>query len=141
MLKSVLAITVPLALLGAPLSGLDAEDEDSARSDAYDAMLGCAAFHTIESTSSSGDAAAAQKAVAYDFAGVAARLAPDGRTETANADLEKRLTDYRAKLDTGDVREMAEEWTALDSACRELYPVRDAVVKALAAEPAADPER
>ena len=101
MLKSVLAITVPLALLGAPLSGLDAEDEDSARSDAYDAMLGCAAFHTIESTSSSGDAAAAQKAVAYDFAGVAARLAPDGRTETANADLEKRLTDYRAKLDTG----------------------------------------
>lgn len=124
-----------LALIAAPLVAQD----QSERSDAYDAMLGCAAFHTIESTRAGSDAAEAQLAIAYDFAEVAAGLAPDGQVATANADLETRLTKYRKDLDTGDVREMAEEWTIMESACRELYPLRGAIGRALViTEPVAD---
>jgi hypothetical protein len=101
--------------------------DDSERAEAYDAMLGCAAFHTIESSAKKGDEAEAQLAIAYDFAGVAAKLSPDGQSVTANADLEMRLTEYRAALDSGDVRDIAEDWTNLESACRELYPVRNFV--------------
>lgn len=119
-------LPVLFALIAVPVSA-----DDSERSDAYDAMLGCAAFHTIESSKLQGDAAEAQRAMAYDFAEVAAPLAPDGKESTADADLKALLESYRQKLDTGDVREMAEDWTALESACAELYPVRKAIGKAL----------
>jgi hypothetical protein len=101
-------------------------------------MLSCAAFHTIEASRSDGDAAEALQAVAYDFAETAVRFAPDGTVETANADLGKLLSEFREKLDTGDVREVAEGWTSLESACRRLYPVRDELGKdaAVEAEPA-----
>jgi hypothetical protein len=114
-----------LILFAAPLSA-----DDSERSDAYDAMLSCSAFHTIESSKLQGDAAEAQRAMAYDFAEVAAPLAPDGKESTADADLKTMLESHRQKLDTGDVRAMAEDWTALESACAELYPVRKAIGKA-----------
>jgi hypothetical protein len=39
-------------------------------------------------------------------------------------------------LDTGDVRQMAEDWTTLESACRELYPIRH-LLQQLAEEKAA----
>lgn len=125
-----LLLPAALVLIAAPLL---AQDDD--RSDAYAAMLGCSAFHTIESTKLQGDAAEAQRAMAYDFAKVAVALAPDGKEETADADLKATLESHQKKLDTGDVREMAEGWTALESACRELYPARDKLVEAFAARP------
>ena len=102
---------------------------DPNRQDNYETMLSCAAFHTIEATRVDGNAAEALQAVAYDFAKSTIRFAPDGNVETANTDLEKLLGVFREKLDTGDVREMAEDWTALESACRRLYPVRDELGK------------
>jgi hypothetical protein len=96
----------------------------------YQAMLSCAAFHTIEATRADADNADAQQALALDFAKAALPYAPDGKVGTANADLEKLLGQFREELDTGDVRQMAEEWTDLDSACAALYPVRDALAKA-----------
>ena len=129
-------IALPLILMStAPLLA-----QDSERSEAYDAMLGCAAFHTIEASRAvQTDAADAQLAIAYDFAEVAAGLFPDGLVITANNDLKQRLIDYRTKLDTGDVREVAEDWTTLESACRELYPLRGAIGKALGTtEPTTD---
>lgn len=135
MLKPVRHIVLPFVLISAalsvPLCASWAGEDGDERSDAYDAMLGCAAFHTIESTREAGDASEAQLAIAYDFAEVAASLAPDGQIATANADLEARLAEYRQDLDTGDVREMAEEWTTMESACREIYPLRGAIGKAL----------
>jgi hypothetical protein len=121
-----LLLPVVLSLLSSPLLA-----EDGDRSDAYDAMLSCSAFHAIEGSKLQGDAAEAQRALAYDFAEVAATLAPDGTEETANADLKSVLETFQKKLDTGDVRKMAEDWTALESACRELYPIRKAIGKAL----------
>jgi hypothetical protein len=103
--------------------------EDGDRSDAYDAMLGCAAFNTIEASRAESGAAESLQAVAYDFAKTAVQFAPDRKVETANADLDKRLSEFREKLDTGDVREMAEDWTSLETACRRLYPVRDELGK------------
>jgi hypothetical protein len=112
-------------ILAATLSTPAATTDDPNRQDNYETMLSCAAFHTIEATRSEGDAAEALQAVAYDFAESAVHFAPDGTVETANADLEKLLATFREKLDTGDVREVAEGWTSLETACRRLYPVRD----------------
>ncbi len=112
-----------LACAAAPL----AAEEQGEREEVYDAMISCAAFHTIESTYVTGNAAEAQLAVAYDFAETATALAPDGLAATANLALEAKLAQYRKQLDEGDVREMAEDWTALESACREIYPLLDAI--------------
>lgn len=98
----------------------------------YQAMLSCAAFHTIEATRADADNVDAQQALALDFAKAAVPYAPDGKVETANADLEKLLSQFREELDTGDVRQMAEEWTDLDNACAALYPVRDALMNSKA---------
>ena len=120
-------------ILAAALSTSVAID-DAERAGDYKSLLSCAAFHTIEATRSEGDAAESQQAVAYDFATSAIGFAPDGTVETANADLEKLLATFREKLDTGDVREVAQGWTSLESACRRLYPVRDALDKDAADE-------
>jgi hypothetical protein len=122
---------IPL-ILAAALSATPPTD-DPDRQDNYETMLSCAAFHAIEATRADDGAAEAQQAVAYDFAASAVRFTPDGKVETANADLEKLLSVFREKLDTGDVREMAEDWTALGSACRRLYPARDELGKDAAA--------
>jgi hypothetical protein len=118
-LASVLSATSPTA----PATG------DPNRQDNYETMLSCAAFHTIEATRSEGGASESQQAVAYDFATSAVRFAPDGKVETTNDDLERLLATFREKLDTGDVREVAEGWTSLESACRRLYPLRDELDK------------
>ena len=120
-------------ILAAALSTSVAID-DAERAGDYKSLLSCAAFHTIEATRSEGDAAESQQAVAYDFATSAIRFAPDGTVETANADLEKLLVTFREKLDTGDVREVAQGWTSLESACRRLYPVRYELDKDAAGE-------
>lgn len=114
-----------LSLILAAALSTTANTDDPNRQDNYETMLSCAEFHTIEASRSEGDAAESQQAVAYDFAESAIRFAPDGTVATANADLEKLLATFREKLDTGDVREVAEGWTSLESACRRLYPVRD----------------
>ena len=119
--------------LAAALATTQAAD-DPDRQGNYTSLLSCAAFHTIEATRSDGDPAESLQAVAYDFAKSAVRFAPDSTTETANADLEKLLSIFREKLDTGDVREVAEGWTALEGACRRLYPVRDELGKDAAIE-------
>ena len=116
-------------ILAAALATPAALTDDPNRQDNYETMLSCAAFHTIEATRTQGGAAESQQAVAYDFAKTAVRFSPDGTVETANADLEKLLATFREKLDTGDVREVAEGWTSLESACRRLYPVRDELGK------------
>ena len=113
------------AALSAPAPAPAPVTDDPNRQDNYETMLSCAAFHTIEATRSEGGAAESQQAVAYDFATSAVRFAPDGTVETANADLEKLLATFREKLDTGDVRQVAEGWTSLEGACRRLYPLRD----------------
>lgn len=115
-------------LFAAALAAAPSAD-DPERQENYQTMLSCAAFHTIEATRSDGGAGESQQAVAYDFAKSAVAFAPDGAVETTNADLAKLLGIFREKLDTGDVREMAEDWTELGSACRRLYPVRDEVSK------------
>ena len=112
-------------ILAAALATPAAVTDDPNRQENYETMLSCAAFHTIEATRVGGDAGESQQAVAYDFATSAIRFAPDSKVETANADLESLLATFREKLDTGDVREVAEGWTSLESACRRLYPVRD----------------
>ena len=121
-------------ILAAALSAPATATDDPNRQDNYETMLSCAAFHTIEATRTEGGAAESQQAVAYDFAKTAVRFAPDGTVETANTDLEKLLATFREKLDTGDVREVAEGWTSLESACRRLYPVRDELGADAAAE-------
>jgi glutamate synthase domain-containing protein 3 len=98
--------------------------DDAERQSNYDAMLSCAAFHTIEATRADTDGAEAQQAVAVDFAKTAVALSTDHQVGTVNADLEQLLAKFREELDTGDVRQMAEDWTTLESACRELYPIR-----------------
>ena len=120
-------------ILAAALSA-PAVTTDPQRAGDYKSLLSCAAFHTIEATRAAGSAAESQQAVAYDFATSAIRFVPDGKVETANADLESLLATFREKLDTGDVREMAEGWTSLESACRRLYPVRDELDKDEAVE-------
>jgi hypothetical protein len=115
-------------ILAAALSTTVTTD-DPERAGDYKSLLSCAAFHTIEATRVGGDAGESQQAVAYDFATSAIRFAPDSKVETANADLERLLAIFREKLDTGDVREVAEGWTSLESACRRLYPVRDELDK------------
>jgi hypothetical protein len=103
--------------------------EDSNQQEDYESLLSCAAFYTIEATKTQGDASEAKQATAYDFAETAAKLAPDSSVATANADLGILLKSFREKLDTGDVRAVAEGWTALESGCKELHRVKDQLVK------------
>lgn len=115
-------------ILAAALSTTQAPDlisGDQDRQDNYESLLSCAAFHTIEATRAEGSAAEAQQAVAYDFAKAAVRFAPDSKVETTNSDLEKLLGVFRERLDTGDARDMAEDWTALEKACLRLYSLKD----------------
>jgi hypothetical protein len=113
-----------LSLFAAPLFA-----EDTNRQEDYNSLLSCAAFYTIEATKVKGDASEANQATAYDFAGAAAKLAPDGSVATANADLAVLLKSFREKLDKGEVRAMAEAWTTLESGCRDLHRVKDRLVK------------
>lgn len=108
--------------------------DDTNRQENYEAMLSCAAFHTIEATRTDADGAEAQQAVAVDFAKSAVAFAPDRNVETVNADLAELLVTFREELDTGDVRQMAEDWTALEGACQELYPMRDILANAAGEE-------
>ena len=60
---------------------------------------------------------------ARDFLDVAAALARAKSLGTvAEADLKQLQTDYARHLREGEAKAMAEQWTALDLACRELYP-------------------
>lgn len=123
----IVSLILAAALSTTPVTPVVSDESD--RQDNYESMLSCAAFHTIEATRTEGSAAEAQQAVAYDFAETAVGFAPDGTVETANADLEKLLGVFREELDTKDVRVIAEDWTALESACRSLYAVKDDLVR------------
>jgi hypothetical protein len=102
--------------------------EEADRQEIYQSFLSCAAFHTIEASKMDGTAVDAQKALAVDHAEAAAVYASDGKAETANADLQRTLDDFKGKLETGDPRDMAEQWTGLESACAEFYSIKDRLV-------------
>ncbi|MGL5838913.1 MAG: hypothetical protein ACRCY3_10475 [Sphingorhabdus sp.] len=107
---------------------LPAFAQDEERQEIYDSFLSCAAFHTIEAARSSGNAASAQQATAVDYAQAAAAFAPDGKRETADADLKIMLAAFQEKLKTGEPRAMAEQWTGLETSCGELHPLKDDIV-------------
>lgn len=129
MKQTMIFIVTIASLLSLPAS---ASEED--RADFYQSMLTCAAFHTIEASKSTGTAVDAQHALAVEFAEAAVSFAPDGKVETANADLKAVLDDFQNKLDTGDVREMAEQWTDTEFACSDLYRAKNSLVAARKAE-------
>ena len=107
-------IIFPLLLWFQPLS---AEQED------YNALLSCAAFHAVEAERGASSNREAQLAASRDFLDVAAALASAKSLGTvAEADLKQLQTDYARHLGEGEAKAMAEQWTALDLACRELYP-------------------
>ena len=109
----------------ASLAAVSARADDTERDERYRSFLSCAAFHTIEASKSSGNAVDAQRAVALDYAQAATAFAPDGKGDTANTDLQQLLGDFQKELDEGDPREMAAQWTDLESACDELHQLKD----------------
>ncbi len=123
--KCGMMFTLALLLLAANVAGVD-DDEREVR---YQSFLSCAAFHTIEASKSSGTAVDSQKALAVDYAQAAAVFAADGKVEAADADLQRMLEDFKGKLETGEPRAMAEQWTGLESACAELYLLKDGWVR------------
>jgi hypothetical protein len=103
---------------------MSAED----RSELNDAVFGCAAFHAIEAEMQAGDPVRSetQLAASKDWLELAKRV----RSDDADAKFAALIADYRQKLKNGDPREMAEDWTELESACRELHKIRPALIKA-----------
>lgn len=98
----------------------------------YDTLLRCAAFHTIEAerlTRDEGAAAGdAQKATAEDFATAARNmLSDDNDPKAAETDLAQRRAEYLDALAAGELRDTAQQWTALELACKELYPLLGAI--------------
>jgi hypothetical protein len=113
----------------AMLSAIPASADEEERQGFYQSMLTCAAFHTIEASKSGGTAVDAQRALAVEYAEAAVVFTPDGKTETVDTDLKAMLQDFQNKLDTGDPREMAEQWTGTDMACNDLYPMKNSLVE------------
>ena len=103
-----------------------------ADAETYDALLRCAAFHTIEGERlerDEGEAAGdSQKAVAADFAATArAMLSDDNDANAVETDLGQRKAEYLQTLASGELRQTAEQWAALELACKDLYPMLSAV--------------
>ena len=120
----------PLLLLAAqpqvaPPTILDADSET------YQSLLSCAAFHAIEADRVARDAnaAAAQKAISRDFLDSATPFGPNHTAEAAEQELIAMVVVYRERLENGEPRAMAEQWTALELACRDLYPARTGLVR------------
>lgn len=98
----------------------------------YDALLRCAAYHMIEGERLERDEGAAagdsQKAVAADFTATArAMLSDDNEANAVETDLGQRKAEYLQTLASGELRQTAEQWTALELACKDLYPMLSAV--------------
>ncbi len=122
------------ALCGATLLASPVIAAEEGDREIYDTFLSCAAFHTIEASRTEGIAAAAHQASAIDYAEAATAFAANQMTSTVNTDLETLLHSFKSKLDSGEPRAMAEQWTALESACRELHPLKDELVRKRKAE-------
>lgn len=111
-----------------------------ADAETYDSLLRCAAFHTIEGERLARDEGAAagdaQLALARDFAVAAgAMLSVDNDTNAVETDLAQRKAEYLDALANGELRQTAEQWTALELACKDLYSVRGAILAAQTGEP------
>lgn len=103
-----------------------------ADAETYDALLRCVAFHTIEGERLERDEGAAagdaQKAVAADFVATArAMLSGDNDANAVETDLGQRKAEYLETLASGELRQTAEQWAALELACKDLYPMLSAV--------------
>jgi hypothetical protein len=103
-------------------SAAQAQDVSLGR-ELYDSLVQCAAFHTVESgmTREGGDAAASHLATANDYRTDARKHSPDGKPETADAEVDSKAKLYRKMIAEGDAEDMAKSWTSLESACRELH--------------------
>lgn len=104
----------------------------SSDAETYDTLLRCAAFHGIESERLARDEGAAagdaQKAIAEDFVSTArALLSDDNEANALETDLRQRKADYLDRLASGELRATAEQWTALELACKELHPMLRAI--------------
>lgn len=100
----------------------------SSDAETYDTLLRCAAFHSIEGERLARDEGAAagdaQQAIATDFAATArAMLSDDNDANAVETDLARHKTDYLEKLASGELRETATQWTALELACKDLHPM------------------
>lgn len=100
----------------------------SSDAETYDTLLRCAAFHTIEAERLVRDEGAAagdaQNATATDFTQTArAMLSEDNDANAVETDLAQRKAEYLDTLAKGEVNEVAAQWTALELACKELYPM------------------
>jgi hypothetical protein len=92
----------------------------------YDSLVQCAAFHTVEAgmTREGENAAASHLATANDYRTDARKHAPNGKPETADADVDSKSKTYRKMIAEGDADDMAKGWTSLESACRQLHSAK-----------------
>jgi hypothetical protein len=92
----------------------------------YDSLVQCAAFHGVEAgmTREGGDSAASHLAMANDYRADARKHTPDGQPASADAAVEKVTTLYGKMVREGDAKQMAADWTALESACRTLHAAK-----------------
>jgi hypothetical protein len=120
-----LLLTLPLLLQSANASAQDV----SLGRELYDSLVQCAAFHAVEAgmTREGENAAASHLATANDYRADARKHAPDGKPETADADVDSKSKTYRKMIAEGDAEDMAKGWTSLESACRELHSAKSPV--------------
>jgi hypothetical protein len=119
MTKNILTVLLVSLAVSMPLLGND----NALGREFYDSLVQCSAFHSVEASFSSEgtDVAASQLAAAADYRADARKHSPDGKPETADADIDRLAQSYRKTLSEGDPEVMAKGWTALESACRELH--------------------
>jgi hypothetical protein len=93
----------------------------------YRSLIQCAAFHKIEAEKSR-DNKDAQNALAMDFLRVAEEKVPNRNVLAAEADVDAMAKEYQAIMTKGDPEDIARGWTSLESACRDLYRVKDGLL-------------
>lgn len=118
--------TALITLLTLSLSATAQADDAALGREFYDSLVQCAAFHTVESgmAQEGGDAAASHLATANDYRNDARKHAIDGQPASADTDIQTAIALYRKMIAEGDAQDMAESWTQLESACRELHSVK-----------------
>ncbi len=103
------------------------EADAAFKAEIYQSMVQCAAFHELEAERSSGqiNVRESQLAVARDFLTAAYRFAAgENPTAKANADVLQTKATFETIIKDGEPKIIAKDWTSLETACRELYPLR-----------------
>jgi hypothetical protein len=110
-----------------PLMLLITTAEPETDKELYRSFVQCAAFHKVEAYKSA-MASDAQNALSEDFLKVAKYRVPNGDPAAAEADVKGMAKEYQSIISKGDPAQMAQDWTALESACKELYRVKDGLL-------------